>query len=115
MTMTGSWPGDALQLLKKETACVRVVMVDSRSSAPRETGAWMVVGPDMFAGSIGGGMLEVDALVKTRQMLADPSRPRRSKPARRARRWANVAVVELHSVARGWRAGIFRRETPAIA
>ncbi len=97
MTMTGSWPGDALQLLKKETACVRVAMVESRNSAPREAGAWMVVEPDMFAGSIDGGMLEVDALVKTRQMLADPSRPRRPKPARRARRRADVAVVELHT------------------
>ncbi len=98
MTMTGSWPSDALQLLKKETACVGVVMAESRSSAPREAGAWMVAGPGMFAGLIGGGMLEVDALIKARQMLADlPARPRRPKPARRARRWVNVAAVELHT------------------
>ena len=89
-------PDDALQPLRKETACVGVVMVESRGSAPREAGAWMVVGPDMFAGSIGGGMLEVDALIKikARQMLAIlPARPRRPKPAR----WADVAVVELHA------------------
>lgn len=97
MTMIGSWPSDALQLLKKEAACVRVAMVESRGSAPREVGAWMVAGLDVFAGSISGGMLEVDALVKARQMLADPSRPRRPKPARWAWRWVNVAVVELHT------------------
>ena len=50
MTMTTSWPSDALQQLKKETACVRVVVVEARGSTPREAGACMVFGPDTFTG-----------------------------------------------------------------
>ena len=47
-----------------------VVHVGSvRGSAPRETGAWMLVGEDDVHGTIGGGELEYRAIAAARRML----------------------------------------------
>lgn len=49
---------------------VLVKVAETRGSTPRETGAWMVVWKDAFAGTIGGGNLEYQALAAARAMLA---------------------------------------------
>jgi xanthine dehydrogenase accessory factor len=49
-------------------AMVRVE--EAKGSTPRESGAWMVVGPDATLGTIGGGQLEYMAIDAARAMLA---------------------------------------------
>ncbi|HEX7391067.1 MAG TPA: xanthine dehydrogenase accessory protein XdhC [Acidiphilium sp.] len=49
--------------------CVEVRAV--RGSSPREIGARMLVRPDGFEGTIGGGQLEHTAIARARDMLAD--------------------------------------------
>jgi xanthine dehydrogenase accessory factor len=49
---------------------ILVKVAETRGSTPRETGAWMVVWKDAFAGTIGGGNLEYQALAAARAMLA---------------------------------------------
>lgn len=42
-----------------------------RGSTPREVGAWMWVGPDgLFAGTVGGGHLEFDAIAQAQNWIA---------------------------------------------
>ncbi|NNU81302.1 xanthine dehydrogenase accessory protein XdhC [Halovulum dunhuangense] len=48
----------------------RVVVAEHAGSAPRETGASMLVWPDGIAGTIGGGALEHDAILRARGLLA---------------------------------------------
>ena len=51
-----------------------LVSVDaSQGSVPREAGAWMAVFADDFAGSIGGGHLELQAIDEARRRLAGAS------------------------------------------
>ncbi len=50
---------------------VRVLVVETRGSAPREAGAGMIVHADAFAGTIGGGTLEWQALGHARDLLAE--------------------------------------------
>ncbi len=49
---------------------VEVRIAEVRGSAPRETGACMLVGPDFERGSIGGGHLEWHAQRRARELLA---------------------------------------------
>jgi xanthine dehydrogenase accessory factor len=49
---------------------VLVEVHDAQGSVPREQGAWMLVFPDTFVGTIGGGHLEVDAIAAARARLA---------------------------------------------
>ncbi|MDF2232754.1 xanthine dehydrogenase accessory protein XdhC [Albimonas sp. CAU 1670] len=49
---------------------VRVVVAAAEGSAPREPGAAMLVHPDRFEGTIGGGALEFEALAEARRRLA---------------------------------------------
>ncbi|SFI26904.1 xanthine dehydrogenase accessory protein XdhC [Albimonas pacifica] len=49
---------------------VRVVVAAAQGSAPREPGAAMLVHPDTFEGTIGGGALEFEALAEARRRLA---------------------------------------------
>lgn len=49
-------------------ALVRVI--SAKGSTPRETDAWMVVGPRAMIGTIGGGQLEYMAIDAARAMLA---------------------------------------------
>lgn len=54
-------------------SCAAVTVVDVRGSAPRETGARMVVLADGgFYGTIGGGSLEWNAIAGAREALAQP-------------------------------------------
>ena len=51
-----------------DSVVVRVISVEG--SAPRETGARMIVGRDTLSGTIGGGRLEYDAIALAREILA---------------------------------------------
>jgi xanthine dehydrogenase accessory factor len=55
--------------LTHEHAVVRVALASVLGSAPRETGASMLVGADSLRGSIGGGNLEFKAMEIARAML----------------------------------------------
>ena len=59
---------DCLQRLPQADG-VLVQVAETRGSAPREPGAWMVVWPDALTGTIGGGNLEFDAVAQARAML----------------------------------------------
>ena len=57
--------------LRSEQRCALVSIVEARGSAPREPGARMVVLEDgSFAGTIGGGTLEWQAIARARDALA---------------------------------------------
>ena len=57
--------------LRDEQSCAMVSIVDAKGSAPREAGARMVVLEDgSFAGTIGGGTLEWQAIERAREALA---------------------------------------------
>lgn len=64
--MVGETPG----------ACVLAEVVRVRGSAPREVGAWMVVGTDTQSGTIGGGRLELMAVEAARALLRGADGPR---------------------------------------
>jgi xanthine dehydrogenase accessory factor len=51
-----------------------VTLAAVRGSAPREAGARMLVWPDRFIGTIGGGALERQALDQARRLLAQSAR-----------------------------------------
>ncbi|MCZ6764388.1 MAG: xanthine dehydrogenase accessory protein XdhC [Alphaproteobacteria bacterium] len=74
--------GDWRQALAavRGTPHVLVTIVTVDGSAPREAGAKMVVTPDDFAGSIGGGNLEFQALQMARAMLTDGAKEPTLKP-----------------------------------
>ena len=55
----------------KRLNAVLVEVVEALGSTPREVGAWMIVGPDTLAGTIGGGELEYRAILRARSMLAE--------------------------------------------
>lgn len=50
---------------------IRVIIVKTKGSTPREVGAEMLVWQDGQSGSIGGGVLEYQASKQARQMLTD--------------------------------------------
>ena len=57
--------------LRGEQSCAMVSIVEAKGSAPREAGARMVVLEDgSFAGTIGGGTLEWQAIARAREALA---------------------------------------------
>jgi len=58
---------------------VRVVITDFQGSAPRETGAVMLVWSDSQSGTIGGGALEWQVAKAARDMLALPGQWRRQE------------------------------------
>ena len=49
-------------------------VVGAQGSTPREIGARMLVWPDRFTGTIGGGSLERQALDQARKLLAQGAR-----------------------------------------
>lgn len=59
---------DCLQRLPQADG-VLVQVAETKGSAPREAGAWMVVWPEGLSGTIGGGNLEFDAVAQARAML----------------------------------------------
>jgi xanthine dehydrogenase accessory factor len=67
--MTGA--GDIRAFVREHRPTVRVELVHVRGSAPREAGAWMLVGRRSTFGTIGGGQLEYMAIDRARSMLRD--------------------------------------------
>jgi xanthine dehydrogenase accessory factor len=54
---------------------IRVMVLATRGSAPREAGAQMLVTADGITGTIGGGALEWEAMALARAMLAEAADP----------------------------------------
>jgi xanthine dehydrogenase accessory factor len=68
----GDWIGAALEALRQQGACVLVTQCAVDGSAPREAGARMLVRPDSFWGTIGGGNLEHLVLQQARALFDRP-------------------------------------------
>jgi xanthine dehydrogenase accessory factor len=58
-----------LKTLETQGTCALVSVVATQGSAPREAGAHMIVTPDGYHGSIGGGTLEWRAIAAAQAML----------------------------------------------
>lgn len=65
-----STPLHQLQAALSYGPAVLVRIARTTGSAPREVGAWMAVLPDRVIGTIGGGHLEFESIVRARAMLA---------------------------------------------
>ncbi len=63
------WWHSAEEAFGRGQACILVTVVGVRGSAPRAAGTPMIVYADGFAGTIGGGALEFEALEKARGLL----------------------------------------------
>ena len=61
------------EFLAGHPAVARVRVVATQGSTPRETGAEMLVAPNACLGTIGGGVLEFEAIARARAILADRS------------------------------------------
>ena len=66
----------AMAALEQQGSCVWVEVVGAEGSTPREVGAAMLVTPQGFAGSIGGGTLEWQAMAEAQAMLGKPKASR---------------------------------------
>jgi len=67
------WVVAVAQMLEREPAVVRIVVAEVRGSAPREAGAFMLVGRGGVEGTIGGGRLEWESIAAARELLDDTS------------------------------------------
>ncbi|TAJ71917.1 MAG: xanthine dehydrogenase accessory protein XdhC [Phenylobacterium sp.] len=68
------WIGEALASARRGEALAMVTIVGAQGSTPREMGARMLVWPDRFTGTIGGGSLERQGLDQARRLLGQTSR-----------------------------------------
>lgn len=68
------WIGEALAAARAGEALAMVTIVGAQGSTPRETGARMLVWPDRFTGTIGGGSLERQGLDQARKLLTQTTR-----------------------------------------
>lgn len=68
------WIGQALSSVRRGEPLAMVTVVGARGSTPREAGARMLVWPDRFVGTIGGGSLEHQGLDQARRLLGQASR-----------------------------------------
>lgn len=60
---------DILERAEAGPSFVRLVVIETQGSAPREVGAAMVVDAEGASGTIGGGQLEFEAIAHARQLL----------------------------------------------
>jgi xanthine dehydrogenase accessory factor len=67
--------------IARHGACALVTVIASEGSAPRDAGACMVVTPEGFHGTIGGGTLEWRALAAAQAMLGKGAATKRSTHA----------------------------------
>src|ERR1700741_5071879 len=63
------WITQALAAARRGEALAMVTVVGAQGSTPRELGARMLVWPDRFTGTIGGGSLERQGLDQARRLL----------------------------------------------
>ena len=68
------WIAQARRAVQAGERLAMVTVVGAQGSTPRETGARMLVWPDHFTGTIGGGSLERQALDQARKLLAQDAR-----------------------------------------
>jgi len=68
------WIAEALAATRRGEALAMVTIVGAQGSTPRELGARMLVWPDRFTGTIGGGSLERQGLDQARKLLAQDTR-----------------------------------------
>ena len=68
------WIAQALESVTRGEALAMATVVGTQGSTPREIGARMLVWPDRFTGTIGGGSLERQALDQARKLLAQDKR-----------------------------------------
>jgi xanthine dehydrogenase accessory factor len=64
--------GLVARAVKAHGACAMVSVIKAEGSVPREEGARMVVTPQGFHGTIGGGTLEWKALAEAQRLLGKP-------------------------------------------
>jgi xanthine dehydrogenase accessory factor len=69
-----AWIRSACAAVRRGERLAMVSVVAARGSTPREAGARMMVWPDRFEGTIGGGALEHQALDQARRLLAQDAR-----------------------------------------
>ena len=68
------WIAEALAAVRRGERLAMVSVVGAQGSTPREIGARMLVWPDRFTGTIGGGSLERQGLDQARKFLAQTAR-----------------------------------------
>ncbi|HEX2815420.1 MAG TPA: xanthine dehydrogenase accessory protein XdhC [Phenylobacterium sp.] len=68
------WIGQALAAVTRGERLAMVSVVGAQGSTPREIGARMLVWPERFTGTIGGGSLERQALDQARKFLTQTQR-----------------------------------------
>lgn len=68
------WIAEALAAARAGEPVAMVTIVSAQGSTPREIGARMLVRPDAFSGTIGGGSLERQGLDQARKLLAQDNR-----------------------------------------
>jgi xanthine dehydrogenase accessory factor len=68
------WIGQALAAARRGEPLAMVSIVGAQGSTPRELGARMLVWPDRFTGTIGGGSLERQGLDQARRLLGQAGR-----------------------------------------
>lgn len=59
--------------VENQGTCALVTVTNAEGSTPREQGAWMMVTPQGFHGSIGGGTLEWHAMAEAQALLGKPA------------------------------------------
>lgn len=62
-----------LDSLEADDRCALVTVIAAEGSTPRDVGAWMIVTPHGFHGSIGGGTLEWHAMAEAQGLLGKPA------------------------------------------
>ena len=68
------WITQSLAAVRRGERLAMVTVVGAQGSTPRELGARMLVWPDRFSGTIGGGSLERQGLDQARKLLAQDAR-----------------------------------------
>lgn len=72
--MTTAWITQALASVQRNEPLAMVTVIGAQGSTPRELGARMLVWPDRFTGTIGGGSLERQGLDQARKLLTQDTR-----------------------------------------
>jgi xanthine dehydrogenase accessory factor len=68
------WIAEARSAIGRGEVLAMTTVVGAQGSTPREVGARMLVWPDRFTGTIGGGSLERQALDQARKLIAQDAR-----------------------------------------
>ena len=69
--MKTGWVSELEEMVAVHGTVVRVTIIRADGSAPRGAGTSMMVGAKVFAGTIGGGAMEHEALTTARAMLSE--------------------------------------------